>query len=67
MLARLCLSIWLLWLTVAAFGQSKPPVGSLENPKQITSSDRGPDIDAVKLCASKFNGSFFDVPQFHEQ
>jgi hypothetical protein len=32
------------------------PVGSRENPRQITSADVGPDIDPVKLAASPYSG-----------
>ena len=39
-----------------ASAQSTKPVGSIENPKQITSADKGPQIDPVKFAASPFRG-----------
>jgi hypothetical protein len=32
------------------------PVGSVENPKRITSADRGPDIDPAEFVSTKFSG-----------
>jgi hypothetical protein len=43
-------------LSLSAFAQSTQPVGSIDNPKQITSADKGPQIDAAKFCASPYHG-----------
>jgi hypothetical protein len=32
------------------------PEGSIDNPKQVKSTDRGPDVDPKKLAASPYNG-----------
>jgi hypothetical protein len=50
----------LLLFAAAAAAQTTAPAGYMENPRQITSADRGPDIDPLKLAASKFNS----VPLF---
>lgn len=57
-------SLLALALTVATgapvLAQTTAPVGSLENPRKITSADLGPDIDPAKLAASRFDG----IPMF---
>src|SRR5690348_5436575 len=45
-----------LGLAARAVAQSSRPVGSIDNPKQITSADKGPEIDPVKLAASPYPG-----------
>lgn len=49
-----------LGLSSRAFAQATRPAGSIDKPKQITSADKGPDIDPVKFAASRFRG----VPLF---
>jgi hypothetical protein len=44
----------------AVLAQTTAPAGSPQNPVQITSTDRGPDIDPVKFAATKFNGMALD-------
>jgi hypothetical protein len=45
-----------LGFSARAFAQSTRPAGSIDNPKQITSADKGPEIDPVKLAASPYRG-----------
>ena len=56
---RLTLSALLaaaLAVVALAAGPTTAPVGSIDNPKQVTSADRGPDVDPAKLAASPFGG-----------
>jgi hypothetical protein len=46
----------ILFLLSLAAGPATAPVGSMQNPRQITSADKGPDIEPVKLAASPYSG-----------
>jgi len=54
MRAPLMLLIVLLPMTVSA--QTTHPVGSRQNPKEITSADRGPDLDPKQFATQPFRG-----------
>ena len=43
-------------LATTARAEPEPAAGSIDNPKQVKSTDRGPDVDPQKLAASPFNG-----------
>ena len=43
-------------LLLLAAGPTTAPVGSLQNPRQVTSADLGPAIDPAKQVAAPYNG-----------
>jgi hypothetical protein len=50
------LGLLILLLPLAAFAQTTHPVGSRENPREITSKDRGPDRDPRQFASQPFAG-----------
>jgi hypothetical protein len=53
---RAALTLLILLLPMMARGQTTHAVGSLENPKEITSADRGPQLDPKQFATQPFRG-----------